>query len=136
PSAPRPASGTPRGTRTRRRHRHTRAAPGADPAALGTPVRSRRRPVIPGPAGPHAGRSRGILGGMPPRVSAAVMVGRTEPLGVLSEALAATRVDGGRLVVVGGEAGSGKTRLVNEFLGSLGEAVRLQGGCLELGEAV
>lgn len=73
---------------------------------------------------------------MPPRVSAAVMVGRAEPLRALTDAFDATRRGGGHLVVVGGEAGSGKTRLVNEFLGSLDDAVRLQGGCLELGQAV
>lgn len=73
---------------------------------------------------------------MPPRVSAAVMVGRSEPLRVLTDAFEGVRTGGGRLVVVGGEAGSGKTRLVHEFLGSLGDAIRLQGGCLELGQAV
>lgn len=77
-----------------------------------------------------------ILPGMPPRVSAAVMVGREAPLRTLGEALGAARDGSGRLVVVGGEAGAGKTRLVTEFLAGAHGAVTLVGGCLELGESV
>jgi DNA-binding NarL/FixJ family response regulator/tetratricopeptide (TPR) repeat protein len=73
---------------------------------------------------------------MPQRVSAAVMVGRSAPLRTLAEAFASASGGAGQLVVVGGEAGAGKTRLVTEFLESLDGAVRLQGGCLELGQAV
>ena len=57
-----------------------------------------------------------ILGGMAQRASAAVKVGREASLQALEEAYAATRTGDGRLVVVGGEAGAGKTRLVTEFL--------------------
>lgn len=77
-----------------------------------------------------------ILGGMPTRVSSAVMVGREEPLQVLHGALSATRDGDARLVVVGGEAGAGKTRLVTEFLRKADGVLALQGGCLELGQAV
>ena len=77
-----------------------------------------------------------ILGDMPQRVSAAVMVGRSAQLRSLEEAAAAARDGAGRLVVVGGEAGAGKTRLVNEFLARAAHTTTLQGGCLELGEAV
>jgi DNA-binding CsgD family transcriptional regulator/tetratricopeptide (TPR) repeat protein len=77
-----------------------------------------------------------ILGDMPQRVSAAVMVGREEPLRALAQGLDLAREGDGHLVVVGGEAGGGKTRLVTEFLDRSDGAVRLQGGCLELGEAV
>jgi DNA-binding CsgD family transcriptional regulator/tetratricopeptide (TPR) repeat protein len=77
-----------------------------------------------------------ILGTMPARVSADVMVGRDEPLQALSAALDATGSGEGRLVVVGGEAGAGKTRLVTEFVAALGSTRALQGGCLELGEAL
>jgi DNA-binding NarL/FixJ family response regulator len=73
---------------------------------------------------------------MAQRVSAAVMVGREAPLQALGEAYAAARSGDGRLVVVGGEAGAGKTRLVTEFLGSTPGATQLVGGCLELGQAV
>jgi DNA-binding CsgD family transcriptional regulator/tetratricopeptide (TPR) repeat protein len=77
-----------------------------------------------------------ILGGMPQRVSAAVMVGREQPMELLHEALTSTRAGEGRLVVVGGEAGAGKTRLVTEFFARADDTMRLQGGCLELGQAV
>jgi DNA-binding CsgD family transcriptional regulator len=73
---------------------------------------------------------------MPARVSAEVMVGREEPLGALSAALASTRAGEGSVVVVGGEAGAGKTRLVAEFLERNEGVTRLVGGCLELGQAV
>ena len=73
---------------------------------------------------------------MPPRVSATVMVGRDPQLAVLGEALGSVAATGGRVVVVGGEAGAGKTRLVTEFVSSLGTARVVQGGCLELGEAL
>ncbi|RNM14069.1 helix-turn-helix transcriptional regulator [Nocardioides pocheonensis] len=73
---------------------------------------------------------------MSQRVSAGVMVGREEPLRALAAGFDLARQGDGRLVVVGGEAGVGKTRLVGEFLDRADGAVRLQGGCLELGEAV
>jgi DNA-binding CsgD family transcriptional regulator/tetratricopeptide (TPR) repeat protein len=77
-----------------------------------------------------------ILGDMSQRVSADVMVGREAPLSALDQAYDAARSGGGRLVVVGGEAGVGKTRLVTEFLERTPGAARLVGGCLELGQAV
>ena len=82
------------------------------------------------------GATADILGGMPARVSAPVMVGRDQPLQALATALTATEQGDGRLVVVGGEAGAGKTRLVTEFLARLDGAPSLVGGCLELGQAV
>lgn len=77
-----------------------------------------------------------ILDGMPQRVSAAVMVGRAPQLEALESALASAAQGVGRLVVVGGEAGAGKTRLVTEFVSRAQGATTLQGGCLELGQAV
>ena len=77
-----------------------------------------------------------ILGDMPQRVSAAVMVGREEPFEALAAALASSRTGEGRCVVVGGEAGAGKTRLMTEFLDRADGVWQLQGGCLELGQAV
>ena len=44
-----------------------------------------------------------------------VMVGRRQELACLLEAWTATKTDGGRVVVVVGEAGQGKTRLVQEL---------------------
>ena len=80
--------------------------------------------------------SADILGAMPQRVSATVMVGRDAPLGTLREVYASIGVSGGRVVVIGGEAGAGKTRLVTEFIDALDSARVVQGGCLELGEAL
>jgi DNA-binding CsgD family transcriptional regulator/tetratricopeptide (TPR) repeat protein len=85
---------------------------------------------------PLAAVATDILGDMPQRVSATVMVGREAPLRGLREAYAAAREGDGRLVVVGGEAGAGKTRLVTEFLEGTPAATQLVGGCLELGQAV
>ncbi|WP_433829093.1 helix-turn-helix transcriptional regulator [Actinoplanes sp. CA-015351] len=65
-----------------------------------------------------------------------VLVGREADLAVLHEALKRVRGAEPSAVLVGGEAGVGKTRLVEEFCRSLGdEPVRiLHGQCLELGE--
>jgi DNA-binding CsgD family transcriptional regulator/tetratricopeptide (TPR) repeat protein len=65
------------------------------------------------------------------------MVGRSAELGRLLDALA--RVDGGRpaTVMVTGEAGIGKTRLLNEFLASIGEAAKvIRGGCVPLADGL
>ena len=48
-----------------------------------------------------SGVAAAILGAMPARVSAEVMVGREEPLATLLSALASTREGDGRVVVVG-----------------------------------
>lgn len=82
-----------------------------------------------------------ILARMSQRVSAAVMIGRDGPLETLRQAFAGTDGAGadGRVAVIGGEAGAGKTRLVSEFVAGLDDPHRirvLQGGCLELGEAL
>ncbi|WP_203772848.1 helix-turn-helix transcriptional regulator [Paractinoplanes deccanensis] len=65
-----------------------------------------------------------------------VLVGRESDLAALRDALKRTRSAEPSTVLVGGEAGVGKTRLVEEFRrGLAGEPVRvLTGQCLELGE--
>nr|WP_255643940.1 helix-turn-helix transcriptional regulator [Actinoplanes polyasparticus] len=65
-----------------------------------------------------------------------VLVGRGADLAVLRDALKRARHAEPSTVLVGGEAGVGKTRLVEEFArGLAGEPVRvLSGQCLELGE--
>ncbi|WP_434093041.1 helix-turn-helix transcriptional regulator [Streptomyces lasiicapitis] len=64
-----------------------------------------------------------------------VFVGRSAELTALGEAL--SRADAGepRALFVGGEAGVGKTRLIQEFLGraAAGGAVVALGGCVEVG---
>ncbi|WP_055505755.1 helix-turn-helix transcriptional regulator [Nonomuraea pusilla] len=60
-------------------------------------------------------------------------VGRARELGVLGDALTRARSGASTTVLVGGEAGVGKTRLMKEFAERAGDALVLVGGCLELG---
>ncbi|WP_281284062.1 helix-turn-helix transcriptional regulator [Nonomuraea deserti] len=62
-----------------------------------------------------------------------LFVGRARELAALGEALVRARAGASATVLVGGEAGVGKTRLINEFTGRAGDAMVLVGGCLELG---
>jgi hypothetical protein len=69
------------------------------------------------------------------RASSPVLVGRDEQMTALEAAFASVRQGGPSAVLLGGEAGVGKTRLVSEFgrtAASAGARV-LTGGCLELG---
>ncbi|WP_460308234.1 ATP-binding protein [Actinocorallia aurea] len=63
------------------------------------------------------------------------LVGRVAELGLLGDALAEARRGSSRALLLGGEAGVGKTRLVGEFTARAeAEGARvLVGGCLELG---
>jgi predicted ATPase len=76
-----------------------------------------------------------MLTDVEPRVSSPVLVGRSGQLSALDAALAETGRGHPSAVLVGGEAGVGKSRLVREFAGrSRGTGARvLIGGCLELG---
>ena len=79
-----------------------------------------------------------IEGGERPRRLDSPMVGRDSELAVLrdafAEAVAETRP---RLVTVMGEAGVGKSRLMDEFIRSLeGEAMILRGRCLAYGDGI
>jgi DNA-binding CsgD family transcriptional regulator len=73
--------------------------------------------------------------------SSPVMVGRAGQLAVLREALEAVGRGGYRTVLIGGEAGAGKSRLMAEFTAEsmaestagAGPARVLTGGCLQLG---
>src|SRR5207247_7863078 len=68
-----------------------------------------------------------------------VFVGRETELATLSEAYETARAGSARAVLLGGEAGVGKTRLVNEFATRVydraGGPRVLVGGCLELSSA-
>src|SRR4051794_18936945 len=79
---------------------------------------------------------RGMLDLMTAHAHSEVLVGREADLAALRDALKRTRSAEPSTMLVGGEAGVGKTRLVEEFCRSLaGEPVRLlTGQCLELGE--
>jgi DNA-binding CsgD family transcriptional regulator len=70
------------------------------------------------------------------RISSPVFVGRAEELEALDAALAAARGGEASAVLVSGEAGIGKTRLLTEFAaraGATGARV-LIGNCIELGD--
>jgi predicted ATPase/DNA-binding CsgD family transcriptional regulator len=63
-------------------------------------------------------------------------VGRTAELGTLADAFERARAGTPGAVLVGGDAGGGKTRLVGEFIDRLDDDVLvLVGGCLELSTA-
>jgi DNA-binding CsgD family transcriptional regulator/tetratricopeptide (TPR) repeat protein len=66
--------------------------------------------------------------------STSVMIGRDAELAELTDAFAETAVTGPHITVVGGEAGIGKSRLLDEFRASLGDtAVVVTGQCIEFG---
>jgi DNA-binding NarL/FixJ family response regulator len=69
-------------------------------------------------------------------ISSSTLVGRQQQLDLLLGAFEQTVDAKPSIVLVGGEAGVGKTRLVIEFLAGLDHARVLLGGCLELGQAV
>jgi len=69
------------------------------------------------------------------RVSCPDLVGRTDEIGRLRDALARAAAGEPSAVVVSGEAGIGKTRLVGELVAGVPDAVRvLRGGCVPLAE--
>jgi class 3 adenylate cyclase/tetratricopeptide (TPR) repeat protein len=68
------------------------------------------------------------------RVSSPRLIGRDEQLARLRDGLADAREGRARIILVAGDAGVGKTRLIAEFLASIdpAETVLLVGGCLAL----
>src|SRR5918996_565466 len=80
--------------------------------------------------------SDAILTGMATRFSSPTFVGRAAQLGLLEDARRRAAAGPSAVVVVGGEAGVGKTRLIDEFAHRCrAEGVRvLVGACVELGE--
>src|SRR3954467_6223869 len=71
------------------------------------------------------------------RISSPVFVGRSAELRQLQVALDDARSGAVRTIIVGGEAGVGKTRLLAEFRGRAeAHGLRfLEGGCVDLGDA-
>ena len=69
------------------------------------------------------------------RGTSPVLVGRAAEIAALEAAFDAVRQGGPAAVLIGGEAGVGKTRLLSEFAdGARAAGARvLTGGCLELG---
>ncbi len=72
---------------------------------------------------------------MPRRLSSPTFVGRHEHLAALSEALARAQLGSPNAVLVAGEAGIGKSRLVSEFArrATATGAQLLVGGCVDVG---
>src|SRR5207344_3612637 len=83
------------------------------------------------PAGP-AGMSEdgGILEDMSARMRSPVLVGRAEHLSTLDAALDRARAGGPSTLLIGGEAGIGKSRLADKF--AAGAGVRVLDGVLRL----
>jgi DNA-binding CsgD family transcriptional regulator len=76
-----------------------------------------------------------MLGSVETRSVSPVFVGRGEELGVLHTALARAAAGEPQALLVGGEAGVGKTRLLEEFAAAAArrDAVVAPGGCVEIG---
>ena len=82
-------------------------------------------------------RVLGADGRAPARVPVTPLVGRDHELELLENTFArATRDRRAHLVTIYGEPGVGKSRLANEFLGSLEGTTILQGRCLPYGESI
>jgi DNA-binding CsgD family transcriptional regulator/tetratricopeptide (TPR) repeat protein len=68
------------------------------------------------------------------RLTSPVMVGRSEQLAILEQCFDRVRSGASATVLVGGDAGAGKTRLITEFASRhAGGATLLQGGCVDVG---
>src|SRR5690242_3313055 len=107
----------------------TRPPPSAPPEAVMTaPSAARAVSGMPAPRGMLAPEMSG-------RASSSVLVGRNDQMAALEAAFASVRQGGPAAVLLGGEAGVGKTRLVSEFgrCAAAAGARVLPGGCLELG---
>ena len=76
-----------------------------------------------------------MLGPVESRSVSPVFVGRTAELETLNAALAQAAAGNPQALVIGGEAGVGKTRLVEEFATAAAreDAVVVLGGCVEIG---
>jgi len=79
-----------------------------------------------------------MMGGVALRVSSPVLAGRAAEAAQLWVAFECARAGSPATVVVAGEAGVGKTRLVTELIGRARAqgALALAGGCLDVGEGV
>lgn len=93
------------------------------------PVRQERKTTAP------SARARAMLGGVETKSVSPVFVGRTAELATLIDAFVRAGAGEPQALLVGGEAGVGKTRLVEEYAATVrdrGGIVAL-GGCVEIG---
>ncbi|RKS04593.1 putative ATPase [Nocardiopsis sp. Huas11] len=78
--------------------------------------------------------ANGIMVSMPQLVQTCpVFVGRERPLRILGEYAERARTETSGMVLVGGDAGVGKSRLVGEFTAAPLQGAVYVGGCLQLG---
>ncbi|GAA2604549.1 LuxR family transcriptional regulator [Streptomyces roseoviolaceus] len=91
--------------------------------------------AVRGKTGPALSDAHAMLGAVETRSVSPVFVGRAEELGTLHDALARSREGEPQALLIGGEAGVGKTRLVEEFAAAARRrgAVVALGGCVEIG---
>ncbi len=99
------------------------------PGSVGSGAADVRRTAAPAPD------VCAMLGDVETRSVSPVFVGRADELTVLTDALTLAAAGEPQALLVGGEAGVGKTRLVEEFLSEAcrREAVVAVGGCVEIG---
>jgi DNA-binding NarL/FixJ family response regulator len=85
--------------------------------------------------GRPTGRTLPYHGAVATRVASPAFIGRERELGSLSDAVARGRAGDAVVVLVGGDAGIGKTRLVAEAVDKAREdgSLVLEGGCVSLG---
>lgn len=84
---------------------------------------------------PAASHAYAMLGGVETRSVSPVFVGRAEELASLTEALGRAASGDPQALLIGGEAGVGKTRLVEQFVTAAErrDAVVAVGSCVEIG---
>ncbi|PSK90523.1 regulatory LuxR family protein [Murinocardiopsis flavida] len=70
---------------------------------------------------------------MTPQGTSPLFVGRDAELGVLLDHARAARTEGSAMLLLSGDAGVGKSRLLAEYAARTGNTRVLAGGCLELG---
>ena len=117
----------PDAARACRRRAGARRAPGADPRAAAT---QRRRDLVRPGGGRSGAPVRGVT--VAPAAGSETLLERGEIISVLDEMLAGVRSSSaGRLVLLGGEAGVGKTALLRRFCELQDRGVRVLWGACE-----
>lgn len=101
---------------------------GAGPDRAGSMITVREK-------GPAASYAYAMLGDVETRSVSPVFVGRAEEFAALTEALARAASGDPQALLIGGEAGVGKTRLVEQFVTAAErrDAVVAVGSCVEIG---
>ena len=96
------------------------------------PARGRHAPVGHVPTCGDPIRDHGVVGTARHR---APMLGRHAALDALDDSAWSIGADSGSLVLLGGDAGTGKTRLLEEFAARLGQTPALWGSCVDASDA-